>query len=152
IAEASAVPTTHPDGDRHLPADHAALAGLRILVVDDNPINRLTIRALLSANAPVISEAENGAVALSMLAEQGCDLVLLDGHMPVMDGMETIQRIRAADQPWRDCPVIALTADAMSGDRERFLNAGMDGYVSKPIDRHALIAEILTVLHQKRSV
>jgi CheY-like chemotaxis protein len=67
--------------------------------------------------------------------------VLLDVHMPVMDGKETIQRIRAEPR-WKDLPVIALTADAMSGDREKYLALGMTDYVSKPVDQRELISKM----------
>jgi len=66
--------------------------------------------------------------------------------MPVMDGTDAIKHIRAADAPWRDIPVIALTADAMSGDRERLLSIGMTGYASKPIEQAALVHEIHRVM------
>lgn len=80
-----------------------------------------------------------------MLEAERFDLVLLDIHMPVMNGRETLERIRASDRPWRDVKVIALTADAAPGDRERYLQLGMDGYAPKPIDQRALAAEILNV-------
>ena len=69
------------------------------------------------------------------------DIVLLDVHMPVMDGKETIQRMRAEPR-WKDLPVIALTADAMSGDREKYLALGMTDYISKPVDQRELIAKM----------
>jgi len=71
--------------------------------------------------------------------------VLLDVHMPVMDGTETIRRIRSSDQAWSNIPVLALTADAMTGDKERYLAMGMDGYLSKPIAERDLITEITRV-------
>jgi CheY-like chemotaxis protein len=92
-----------------------------------------------------IVEAENGQLALDLLAEQPFDLVLLDVHMPVMDGLTAIKHIRASTQGWNAVSVIALTADAMSGDRERLLAMGMTGYTTKPIDQRALIAEIIRV-------
>src|SRR5690606_15626477 len=97
------------------------LMGARVLLVDDNAVNRQVVRLFMMQMQPQIVEATNGVEALARLAEQPFDIVLLDVHMPVMDGKETIRRIRASDQPWKDIPVIALTADAMSGDRERFL-------------------------------
>jgi DNA-binding response OmpR family regulator len=81
-----------------------------------------------------------------MLAAERVDLVLLDIHMPVLDGIQTLKRIRSSSEPWRDVPVIALTADAMSGDRERYLAEGMDGYLSKPIDKLDLMIEIQKLL------
>ena len=124
----------------------AALHGLRVLLVDDNTINRSVARLLLTPTGVIVTEAANGEEALNRLAEQIFDLVLLDVHMPVMDGTEAIKHIRAANAPWRDVPVIALTADAMSGDRERLLSIGMTGYASKPIEQAALVNEIRRVI------
>ncbi|RYG35063.1 MAG: response regulator, partial [Burkholderiales bacterium] len=73
-------------------------------------------------------------------------------HMPVMDGREAIKRIRASDQPWRDIPVIALTADAMTGDRERYMALGMSDYVSKPIDARELATKYVTLLQGRQLV
>ena len=115
---------------------------MRILVVDDNATNRQVAKLFLARIQSEIVEAENGAEALQRLTEQSFDVVLLDVHMPVMDGCETIRRIRASDQPWRDLPVIALTADAMEGDRERFVAMGMTDYLAKPIDRRLLLNKV----------
>jgi signal transduction histidine kinase/CheY-like chemotaxis protein len=124
----------------------ATFHGLRLLLVDDNAINRSVARLLLAPTGIVISEAANGKEALDRLADQIFDLVLLDVHMPVMDGTEAIKHIRASDASWRNIPVIALTADAMSGDRERLLSIGMTGYASKPIEQAALVNEIHRVM------
>ena len=86
------------------------------------------------------------------MARQPFDLVLLDVHMPVMDGTKAIRHIRESTEGWRDLPVIALTADAMAGDRERLMAIGMSGYVSKPIDQGELLAEIGRVLGIASSV
>ena len=77
------------------------MLGLKILLVDDNAINRSVARLLLAPSGVVVTEAANGKEALDRLAEQPFDLVLLDVHMPVMDGPETIRHIRAAEAPWR---------------------------------------------------
>ena len=90
-------------------------------------------------------DAENGLEALQKLEEEPFDLVLLDIHMPVMNGREALRCIRASDQPWSNVRVIALTADAMQGDRDRYLAMGMDGYTTKPIDQRALATEIFNV-------
>ena len=121
------------------------LEGLRLLLVDDNPVNRKVARMLLKPTRMEIVEAENGKQALDLLAEQPFDLVLLDVHMPVMDGITTIKHIRASPESWNAVPVVALTADAMSGDRERLLALGMTGYATKPVDQRALVAEIMRV-------
>jgi CheY-like chemotaxis protein len=93
-----------------------------------------------------VTEAANGREALARLAEQQFDLLLLDVHMPIMDGPETIRHIRAATASWHDIPVVALTADTMTGDKERLLPIGMTGYVPKPIEQRALVQEIHRVL------
>ncbi len=122
------------------------LRGARVLLTDDNAINRQVVRLFLQPQGAVITEAANGREALDALARASFDLLLLDIHMPVMDGVETIRHIRASSEPWRDMPVIALTADAMTGDRERLLALGLNGYVSKPIEQGDLLTVIGRVL------
>jgi PAS domain S-box-containing protein len=122
------------------------LRGRRILLVDDNLVNRRVARLFLEPLEVHITEAQNGQEALAKLAAEPFDLVLLDVHMPVMDGSECIRRIRSAPEPWRDLPVIALTADAMTGDRERYLAMGMTGYAVKPINQHDLFGEMARAL------
>ena len=89
-----------------------------------------------------VVEATNGQEALDCLASQPFDLVLLDVHMPIMDGRECIRKIRASTELWARVPVVALTADAMSGDREAFLTLGMTDYISKPVDRQKLLGAV----------
>ena len=129
----------------------SALRGKRILLVDDHMLNRRVARLFLAPAGYAIVDAENGVQALERLAAEAFDLVLLDIHMPVMDGLETLKRIRADPSAWSSIPIIALTADAMSGDRERYLDEGMDGYLSKPIDKQALLAEMARLLTAKRA-
>lgn len=127
------------------------LRGVRILLVDDNAVNRQVVKLFTARLAPVIVEAVNGQDALEHLGRQAFDLVLLDVHMPVMDGKETIRRIRSSVEAWAGLPVIALTADAMSGDRERYLAMGMSDYVSKPLDQRELTSKIALALHHPQS-
>jgi len=122
--------------------------GLRILVVDDSRVNRRVVQAMLKPLGALCIEAENGRTALSALETQPVDLVLLDMHMPVMDGPATLGALRGAGRPWSGVPVIALTADAMRGDRERILDLGMQGYVAKPVRLADLRAEIARALGQ----
>jgi signal transduction histidine kinase/FixJ family two-component response regulator len=124
------------------PPQPGRLRDARLLLAEDNAVNRQVVRLFLQPQGAIITEAVNGAEALELLAKQEFDLVLLDVHMPVMDGIEAIARIRASDAAWGRLPVIALTADAMSGDRERLIAMGMTGYVSKPIDQKELLSEI----------
>jgi CheY-like chemotaxis protein len=128
------------------PTQPGRLRDARLLLAEDNAVNRQVVRLFLQPQGAIITEAVNGAEALELLAKQEFDLVLLDVHMPVMDGIEAIARIRASDAAWGRLPVIALTADAMSGDRERLIAMGMSGYVSKPIDQKELLSEIGRVL------
>jgi len=118
------------------------LIGKKVLVVDDNKLNRDLARILLSKLECEVIEATNGQEALTALDRGGVDLMLLDIHMPVMDGREVIRTIRKSTKPYANLPVIALTADAMSGEREALLALGMTGYVSKPIDNVQLATEI----------
>jgi CheY-like chemotaxis protein len=138
------------DHQAHLPAvsdeQFRRLRGLRILLVDDNSVNRQVVKLFTAKLSPVVVEAVNGKEALDRLHEDKFDIVLLDVHMPVMDGKEAIRRIRASAEPWRDIPVIALTADAMSGDRERYLALGMSDYVSKPLDQRELTAKLAAAM------
>lgn len=128
------------------PSQGAEFAGVRILLTDDHPINRRVVRLMLMPERCEITEASNGEEVLDLLDKQSFDIVLLDIHMPVMDGVETIRRIRTSSQPWRDIPVIALTADAMSGDRERYIALGMTDYVSKPVDKTSLLSSMTKIL------
>jgi two-component system cell cycle response regulator DivK len=109
----------------------------RIAIVEDNPDNRLLVQVILEDRYG-ITEYEDGQVALRGLREDRPDLVLLDISLPGMDGLEVLREIRA-DESIRDLPVIALTAHAMAGDRERFLGAGFDAYVTKPITDEDLL-------------
>jgi PAS domain S-box-containing protein len=109
------------------------LSGKRILLVEDNEINQLIAQELLSQHGIETVIAENGARALETLAQAAFDLVFMDIQMPVMDGYEATRAIRREPR-WHNLPVIAMTAHAMSGDREKCLDAGMNDHLSKPID------------------
>ena len=108
-----------------------------VAVVEDNADNRLLLQAILDGLYDVV-EYENGIDALAGLAAQLPDLVLLDISLPGMDGNEILARIRA-DEGLRRLPVIALTAHAMAGDREKYLAAGFDDYITKPIVDETLL-------------
>lgn len=123
--------------------------GLSVLLVDDHPLNRKVARLFLEPLGIEIVEAENGELALLQLQTRSFDLVLLDMHMPVMDGPETLRHIRAHRDAFRDVPVIALTADSLGPDNMRYGEMGADGYVAKPIDHRELILEIGRVLEKK---
>lgn len=118
------------------------------LVVDDNRINRRVARLFVEPVGLKVIEASGGQDALEALRRQAVDLVLLDIHMPEMDGLETLKHIRAMGGRFETLPVIALTADAMVGDRERYMAAGMSDYVSKPIDERQLITVVTRCLSE----
>jgi CheY-like chemotaxis protein len=107
---------------------------LRILVAEDNVINQRLATALLKkmGHRPVV--AANGREALELWSRETFDLILMDVQMPEMDGTEATAKIRALEQQsGKHIPIIALTANAMNGDRSRYLDAGMDDYITKPI-------------------
>ena len=127
-----------PRGAAHLPA----IAGARVLLVDDNDLNQQVGAELLSGAGLVVDVAQNGQVALDMLAQTTYDLVLMDMQMPVMDGLTATRHLRQ-NPAWANLPVLAMTANAMSRDRDLCLEAGMNGHLAKPIDPDELFATLL---------
>ena len=119
---------------------------LRILLAEDNRVNRFLAVRLLEKAGHQVQTAANGEAAIAALAQGGFDLALMDLQMPEMDGFEATARIRERERgAGGHLPIIALTANAMVGDEERCRQAGMDGYVSKPIDIARLLTEIQRV-------
>ena len=119
-----------------------------LLVVEDNAVNRMLIGAYLDEFGLTYEMVETGASAIMALASNSYDLVLMDIMMPELDGVQTTQRCRLLHGPAAEVPIIALTAKAMKGDREKFLASGMNGYVSKPIrgrELHAALAPFLAL-------
>jgi two-component system cell cycle response regulator DivK len=116
-------------------------SGAQILVVEDNDKNMKLFREILAAKGYRTLEAKTGEAAVALAAEHSPDLVLMDIQLPDIDGIEALSRLRA-DVRTASLPVIALTAQAMEGDRERFLAVGFDGYVSKPVNIHDFIATV----------
>ncbi len=110
----------------------------KVLVAEDNPVNQLVVRAMLERQGMKVTLVEDGARALAAIQEGAFDLVLMDCQMPVMDGYEATRLIRAARQSGPRIPIVALTANAMAEDRQRCADAGMDGYLTKPITAAAL--------------
>lgn len=107
---------------------------LTILVAEDNAANQMLIRAILKKLGHEVTIAPNGVEALALVQQADYDLVLMDMQMPEMDGLEATQHIRALGHRYSDLPIIALTANALEGDRDRVMDAGMNDYLSKPID------------------
>ena len=134
--------------------DGCETARLRILVAEDNPVNQTVAQRILERAGHEVTVVDNGEQALEAVEEGRFDLILMDVQMPVMGGMEATQAIRAHEarrswvvqDDWRPIPIVAMTAHAMEGDRQRCLDAGMDDYVAKPIQPKALFAAIERVL------
>jgi signal transduction histidine kinase/CheY-like chemotaxis protein/HPt (histidine-containing phosphotransfer) domain-containing protein/HAMP domain-containing protein len=119
--------------DEALQGHCAALAGARVLLVEDNPFNQELASELLGRARIEVLVAGNGREAIGMLARERFDAVLMDCQMPVLDGYAATRELRS-DPAWRDLPIIAMTANAMVGDREKVLAAGMNDHIAKPIN------------------
>jgi two-component system cell cycle response regulator DivK len=119
------------------------VSGEQILLVEDNAKNMTLLRDVLRASGYRTLEATTGAQALMLASEHGPALVLMDIRLPDMDGVEALSRLRM-DGRTASIPVLAVTAQAMKGDSERFKEAGFDGYLSKPVD----IDELLMIVEQ----
>ena len=133
-----------PDNTAECATPEAAPAqrGLDILLVEDNAVNRKLATRLLEKMGHRVTEAHDGAAAVAAHAAHAYDAILMDMQMPVMDGLEATRAIRARETGSRHVPIIALTGNAMGGDRDRCIAAGMDDYVSKPIEVAALVAAL----------
>jgi CheY-like chemotaxis protein len=134
-----------PDRDGAL--DRPPLAGVRILVVDDNPINLAVARAILEAVGAAITTAVDGADALELLRSAVFDVVLMDLQMPRMDGGEALAHIRAGRAGPATIPVIALTADVIGEAADALPGLGFDAVQAKPVVAPALIKSIVEVLN-----
>jgi signal transduction histidine kinase/ActR/RegA family two-component response regulator len=146
LQEAAAAPpalATRAAPETAAPAAAGPTPPLRVLVAEDNRINQVVIVRMLEKAGHRVDVAGNGGEALAALARAGYDLVLMDCQMPEMDGFEATRAIRSAErETGAHVTIVALTANAMEGDRERCLAAGMDDYLSKPITPHALAAAL----------
>lgn len=119
----------------------------KILVVEDNDKNRKLVRMILQANNYEVIEAITGEDALKQLQNTSPDLILLDIQLPNMDGLTLIKKIREMEE-MKHIPIIAVTAYAMKGDKERILESGFDAYISKPIDTRQLPVIIKEIMNR----
>ena len=136
-------PLAAPAALREERSTSQAASGVRLLLVEDNLVNQKVVLAMLRKQGYQIEIANDGREALEKLekASRPYDLVLMDVQMPVLDGLETTRALRR-DPRWKNLPVVAMTAHAMTGDREKCLEAGMNGYISKPVQP----AHLITIL------
>jgi hypothetical protein len=124
------------------------LAGKKVLIVDDDVRNIFAITSLLERQRMVVMSAESGAEALRALEQKpDIDLVLMDVMMPMMDGYETMRAIRKIPR-FQSLPIVAVTAKAMKGDRERCLEAGASEYITKPVDTQQLLSLLRVWLYR----
>jgi len=148
-ADAARGAAQKPNALEHSPSLPGAQGGpARILVVDDNQVNQKVVTAVLRKRGFSIELANDGQEALNKLEQSAFDLVLMDVQMPVLDGLEATRLIRK-DSRWSGLPIIAMTAHAMNGDKERCLEAGMNGYISKPVHPSLLLSTVDEFLLQK---
>ncbi|UTF51124.1 PAS domain S-box protein [Desulfomicrobium sp. ZS1] len=117
---------------RQTAEDFEPLPAMRVLLAEDEPINALAASRMIKRDGHEVIVAENGRQVLDLLEKRDFDVILMDIQMPVMDGEETTRAIRSSGKDYASIPIIALTAYSMSGDREKFLAAGMNDYLSKP--------------------
>jgi CheY-like chemotaxis protein len=120
----------------------------KVLIAEDNAVNRELLRELLEARGYAVAEACDGQEALHMIAQTQPDIVLLDIGMPVLDGFAVMHKIRE-NPGFATLPVLAFTAYAMQGDREKILNSGFDGYLSKPLNAGSLAEELERLLGKR---
>ncbi len=128
-------------GDTYSPVHLERIQGSRILLVEDNEINRQIARELLEGFGVTVVTAEDGMQAITRLAQDHFDCILMDLQMPVMDGLSATREIRKNPE-YADVPIIALTANVMAGEQEEILNAGMNDHVGKPINLEQLVATL----------
>jgi CheY-like chemotaxis protein len=120
----------------------------KVLIAEDNAVNRELLRELLEMRGYTVVEACDGGEALRMIEQTQPDLLLLDIGMPVLDGFAVVGKIRENPR-LAQLPVVAVTAYAMQGDREKILNAKFDGYLSKPVNSHSLAEELDRLLNKR---
>lgn len=145
-------PVAAPDAPRRSDTPSHALNGLRVLLAEDNPINALLARTLLTRAGCIVDVVSDGVEAVEAASAAPYDLILLDIRMPRLDGVAAAERIRAQQGPAARAPIVALTADASDEDRARALGAGMDDFVTKPIDQARLYAVVARFTAEAKAV
>jgi len=141
-------------GENNMPADRTDMKGKRILLVEDNDLNREIAREILSEAGLLVDEAEDGSIAIDKLLEKGpgyYSLVLMDVQMPVMDGYTATQEIRSLEnKELADIPIIAMTANAFEEDKRKALEVGMNAHIAKPIEVDRLLDELEWIMSKEK--
>lgn len=125
-------------------------SGKKVLLVEDNHMNKVLVKEILTLNGYEIIEADSGTEAIKALAAERPDIILMDLHLPGMDGI-TATRIIKAEERNRYIPVLALTASVMRGEEDKIIRQGFDGYVAKPIEMKKLLEAIHSSLEERPS-
>lgn len=143
IPRNQAAASLHPTPDPQSPQRRDPIKiGLRVLVVEDHWANRRLLEAMLVKEGHVMEAVENGLEACNIAKAREYDIILMDCNMPIMDGWQATQKIRELPGPNQNTPIIAVTANAMKGDRDKCLQAGMNDYISKPVERKRMLLAI----------
>lgn len=121
---------------------NSSFAGLRVLVVDDSNSNRFVVRAFLKDSGAVVAEVDDGAKAVAYATDVAFDVILMDLHMPILGGMDAFRQIRDGKGKSASASIVALTGDGTDDDRDAVFEAGMDGFLAKPLSKDALLAEL----------
>lgn len=122
----------------------------RIMVVEDNPMNKILMKEALTANGYDVTEADSGTDAIKKISAETPDLILMDINLPEMDGI-TATKLLKANNACKDAPVIAITASVMKGEEEKLMSEGFDGYISKPIEIKKFIKDVAAYLKKRSS-
>lgn len=139
-----------PLGKVVIPTVPDQLKNLRILLAEDNIVNQRIVSRILEKVGWDVTAVHNGQEVLNILNNQTFDVILMDDRMPLLNGIEASQVIRREEkQTGHHVPIIAMTANALAGDKEKYLASGMDGYISKPIDRNLLVQEIIDLVSHR---
>ena len=134
--------------DKHDP-DYSQSEGYRVLLAEDDQTTQITVRRFLEKMGYMVKTVQSGEEVLAELTRAQYDCILMDVQMPVLSGLEATQEIRNSKAAFKDIPIIALTAHAMHGDREKFLEAGMDDYIAKPVEKEELLGVIGSIMNSK---
>ncbi len=156
IADQSAETAPVPGPDKGADAQEGAFIGKKILLVEDNELNREIAKTILEESGFIIDTAADGTEAVEIMersVDNAYDLILMDIQMPIMDGYEASRRIRAIDDPARSSiPIVAMTANAFEEDRQKAIDAGMDGHAAKPIDVPKLMDTLTDLLGKDTNI